>query len=131
MNYFDNKEKTYYLKEIPGVIKKNDLLEKEYNNQTGFFGNKLISNPYLSDQAKLSVIETVKPQYKKEINIIKKTLPYVKKAQDIHKKFFSNKDNYAEEQYKQHLTNLGGKKSRRKKSKLKKKKSTKRRRLRI
>jgi hypothetical protein len=116
MNFLDNKENTYYLKEIPGLVKQNDFLEKEYNNQTGFLGRKLIENPWLSDNAKLNLIETAKPQYKKQINFIKSSLPYIKKGQNINKKYFSGRDINLKDQYQLHLNNMGGKKRKSKKT---------------
>jgi len=122
MNLFKNDENnTYYLKEIPGLVKQNDYLQKEYNNQTGFIGRQLIENPWLSDNTKLNLIETAKPQYKKEINFIKSTLPYVKKGYNINKKYFSNYDKDINDQHKLYLNNFGGRKKRKSK-KLKKNK---------
>jgi len=109
MPFFDNKENTYYMKDIPNVVNKSSFLQEEYDNQTGFFGKKLIENPYLSDQAKLSVIERVKPQYKNEINLVKKTLPYIKKAENIKQKYFSGSDRDLQEQYQIHRNSDGGK----------------------
>ena len=121
MNIFDkekNNENTYYLKEIPGFVKQNEFLQKEYNNQTGFLGRKLIENPWLSDNAKLDLIRTVKPEYKNEINFIKSSLPYIKKGETINKKYFSNKDKDLKKQYQLYLNNMGGKKTRKSKKKI-------------
>ena len=115
MNLFNKEndnENTYYLKEIPGFVKQNDFLQNEYNNQTGFLGRKLIENPWLSDNAKLDLIRTAKPQYKQEINFIKSSLPYIKKGENINKKYFSNKDNNLKDQYQLYLNNMGGRKKR-------------------
>ena len=129
MNLFnkENNGDTYYLKEIPGLVKQNDFLEKEYNNQTGFLGRKLIENPWLNDNTKLDLIGTAKPQYKREINFIKSSLPYIKKGENINKKYFSNKDDELKDQYKLYLNNMGGKKKK-KISKTKKNRKTKNRR---
>jgi len=130
MSLFYNKgkenenENTYYLKEIPGLVKQNDFLEKEFNNQTGYLGRKLIENPWLSDNTKLNLIETAKPQYKREINLIKSSLPYLKKGEIIGKKYFSGKEKDLKDQYQMHLNNMGGNKTRR--SKKTKGKKTKR-----
>lgn len=138
MNIFNkenNNENTYYLKEIPRVVKQNDFLEKEYNNQTGFLGRKLIENQWLNDNTKLDLIGTAKPQYKREINFIKSSLPYIKKGENINKKYFSYKDKDLKDQYQLHLNNMGGRKKRKtmrakkakKTRKSKKTKKTKRR----
>lgn len=135
MNLFkDDDKNTYYLKEIPSFVKQNDYIQKEYNNQTGFLGRKLIENPWLSDNAKLNLIETAKPQYKKEIHFIKTSLPYIKKGQNIHNKYFSTNNKDIKHQHELYLNNLGGKRKRKirktKKNKTLKKKSRKRNHIR-
>ena len=128
MNIFNkenNNENTYYLKEIPGLVKQNDFLEKEYNNQTGFLGRKLIENPWLNDNTKLDLIGTAKPQYKREINFIKSSLPYIKKGENINKKYFSNKDKDLKDQYQLHLNNMGGRKKRKTRKTMRAKKAKK------
>lgn len=117
MNFSDNKENTYYLKEIPNLVNKNSYLQKEYDNRIGFFGKKLIENPYVSDQTKLNLIEHVKPKYKPQLEFIKSSLPYVKKAQNINEKYFSDKN---------HLNNVGG--TKKKKKTMKKRRQSKRKR---
>jgi len=125
--YKDDDKNTYYLKEIPSLVKHNDYMQKEYNNQTGFIGRKLIENTWLSDNAKLNLIETAKPQYKKEIHYIKTSLPYIKKGQNIHNKYFSSQDNDIKDQHQLYLNNMGGRRKRktRKTRKIVKKKSRK------
>jgi hypothetical protein len=127
MNLFNNDDKnTYYLKEIPSFVKQNDYIQKEYNNQTGFLGRKVIENPWLSDNAKLNLIETAKPQYKKEIHFIKSTLPYIKKGQNIHNKYLSTNNKDIKDQHELYLNNLGGRRKRKtKKNKTLKKKLNK------
>lgn len=129
MNLFNDDDKnTYYLKEIPSFVKQHDYIQKEYNNQTGFLGRKLIENPWLSDNAKLNLIETAKPQYKKEIHLIKTSLPYIKKGQNIHNKYFSSNNKDIKDQHELYLNNLGGRKRKirkTKKNKTLKKKSNK------
>ena len=113
MNLFNDDDKnTYYLKEIPSFVKQHDYIQKEYNNQTGFLGRKLIENPWLSDNAKLNLIETAKPQYKKEIHLIKTSLPYIKKGQNIHNKYFSSNNKDIKDQHELYLNNLGGRRRR-------------------
>ena len=71
----------------------------------------------------MDLIGTAKPQYKKEINFIKSSLPYIKKGENINKKYFSNKDNNLKDQYQLYLNNMGGRKKS-KKSKIKKTRKT-------
>jgi hypothetical protein len=127
MNLFkDDDKNTYYLKEIPSFVKQNDYIQKEYNNQTGFLGRKLIENPWLSDNAKLNLIETAKPQYKKEIHFIKSSLPYIKKGQNIHNKYLSSNNKEVKDQHELYLNNLGGRRRRKtRKNKTFKKKTRK------
>ena len=55
---------TNYLQEIPGLLGKNNIFRKEYDNQVGYLGNKLIENRWLTDNAKLNIISHSNPELK-------------------------------------------------------------------
>ena len=83
----DNKENTYYMSNIPDIVNNNTYLKNEYDKQVGYLGKKWVENPYFSDKTKLDLIKRVKPEYTKEINLLEKGLPYIKKTQQhINKK---------------------------------------------
>ena len=95
----DNKEKTYYMSKIPDIVNNNTYLKNEYDKQVGYFGKKWVENPYFSDKTKLDLIKHIKPEYAKEINLVEKSLPYIKKTQDFTNKYFSDNEPFLKENY--------------------------------
>ena len=108
---YDNKENTYYLSNISNTLNKIPYVKDKYRNEVGYFGNKLIETPYLSDDKKLDIIEMAKPEYSSKIQFMKKTLPYIKKASEFNNEYLTNKNKETDLQYKLHsnIINTGGK----------------------
>jgi len=126
-NYNNDKEDTYYLTDFSNTINKIPYLNDEYNKQVGYWGNKLIQTPYLSDNTKLNIIEKAKPEYAENINFVKKVFPTLRYASNLNNKYLINKDLNAENQYKMHsdIINYGGRRKYKSKSRKHKTKSRK------
>lgn len=116
--FSNNKENTYYMSSIPDVVNNNTFLKNEYDKQVGFFGRKLVESPYFSDKMKLDLIKHVKPEYAKQINLVEKGLPYIKKTQDFSNKYLSDNQSFAKENYQMYSNYVaGGRKTKRLKKK--------------
>lgn len=116
--FSNNKENTYYMSSIPDVVNNNTFLKNEYDKQVGFFGRKLVESPYFSDKMKLDLIKHVKPEYAKQINLVEKGLPYIKKTQDFSNKYLSDNQSFAKENYYMYSNYVaGGRKTKRLKKK--------------
>ena len=127
--FSNNKENTYYMSNIPDLVNNNTFLKNEYDKHVGFFGKKLVESPYFSDKTKLDLIKHVKPEYAKQINLVEKGLPYIKKTQDFSNKYLSDNEPFSKENYQMYSNYVvGGRKTKRSKKKkritLKRKKSS-------
>ena len=121
----DNNENTYYMSHIPDIVNNNSYLKKEYDKQVGYLGNKLIENPHFSDKTKLEIIKRVKPKYTKEINLLEKGLPYIKKTKDFSNKYFSDNEPFLKENHRLYSNYVvGGKKTKREKNSKRRQKYT-------
>ena len=112
-NHDNIKSNTYYLTDFSNTMNKTPYIKDIYNKEVGYYGDQLISNPYLSDNTKLGLISIAKPEYKENINKFKKIIPLMQKTQQFSNNYLTskNKDIDFENDYKLHsnIINSGGK----------------------
>ena len=121
-NNSNDKEDTYYLTDFANTVNKIPYLNDEYNKQVGYWGNKLIQTPYLSDNTKFNIIEKAKPEYAENINLAKKVFPTLRYVSNLNNKYLINKNLDTQNQYNMHsdIINYGGRRKSRKYRKSKK-----------